>query len=131
MKQLKTLRELKELYYKDFPLWAEINLKLLKEKAYELADWGNLLKEIENTARSDLKESISHLAVMLAHLYRWESFRTYTRAVKEKGGRGWIKSIENARLELWALLEKYPSLKSKLPEQMDKAWIDARKELVK
>lgn len=34
----------------------EINLKLLKEKAYELADWENLLKEIENTARSDLKE---------------------------------------------------------------------------
>jgi hypothetical protein len=26
--------ELKELYDKDLPLWAEINLELLKEKAY-------------------------------------------------------------------------------------------------
>ncbi|BAI70170.1 hypothetical protein [Hydrogenobacter thermophilus] len=30
-----TFRELKELYDKDFPLWAEINLQLLKEKAYD------------------------------------------------------------------------------------------------
>ena len=47
--------ELKELYHKDFPLWAKINLDLLKEKAYDLADWENLLEEIEDTARSDLK----------------------------------------------------------------------------
>ncbi|MCY0867107.1 MAG: DUF29 family protein [Aquificota bacterium] len=47
--------ELKELYHKDFTLWAKINLDLLKEKAYDLADWENLLEEIEDTARSDLK----------------------------------------------------------------------------
>ena len=27
--------ELKELYDKDFPLWVEINLDLLREKAYD------------------------------------------------------------------------------------------------
>jgi len=40
--------ELKELYDKDFPLWVEINLELLKEKAYDLVDWENLLEEIED-----------------------------------------------------------------------------------
>ncbi|RMH08636.1 MAG: DUF29 family protein, partial [Aquificota bacterium] len=59
---------LKELYHKDFPLWAEINLQLLKEKAYELVDWENLLEEIEDMARSDLKACISYLAVILEHL---------------------------------------------------------------
>ncbi|MDW8294591.1 MAG: DUF29 family protein, partial [Aquificaceae bacterium] len=62
--------ELKELYDKDFPLWAEINLELLKEKAYELVDWENLLEEIEDMARLDLKACISHLAVILEHLYK-------------------------------------------------------------
>ena len=40
--------ELKELYDKDFPLWVEINLDLLREKAYDLVDWENLLEEIED-----------------------------------------------------------------------------------
>ena len=35
--------ELKELYEKDFPLWVEINLELLKEKAY---DFGGLYGRI-------------------------------------------------------------------------------------
>ena len=40
--------ELKELFDKDFPLWVEINLDLLREKAYDLVDWENLLEEIED-----------------------------------------------------------------------------------
>jgi len=36
--------ELKELYDKDFPLWVEINLELLKEKAYDSVDWGEPLR---------------------------------------------------------------------------------------
>ncbi|MDW8294924.1 MAG: DUF29 family protein, partial [Aquificaceae bacterium] len=49
----------------------------------------------------------------------------------EKGGLSWIKSVENARLDIWALLEKYPSLRAKLPSQIEMAWIDAKKEIVK
>ncbi|MCS7197009.1 MAG: DUF29 domain-containing protein, partial [Aquificaceae bacterium] len=58
-------QKLKELYDKDFPLWAEINYELLKERAYELVDWENLLEEIQDMARSDLKACISYLAVIL------------------------------------------------------------------
>ncbi len=92
--------ELKELYDKDFPLWVEINLQLLREKAYELVDWENLLEEIEDMARSDLKTCISYLAVILEHL-------------------------KNARREINILLTEYPSLRNKLLLQMDRAWIRA------
>ncbi|MDW8294695.1 MAG: DUF29 domain-containing protein, partial [Aquificaceae bacterium] len=67
--------ELKELYEKDFPLWAEINLELLKEKAYELVDWENLLEEIEDMAQRHLDACISYLAVILEHLYKWDNFK--------------------------------------------------------
>jgi hypothetical protein len=51
--ELKT-QSLKELYEKDFYLWVMENLKLLKNKEYELVDWENLLEEIEYMARKAL-----------------------------------------------------------------------------
>ncbi|MCS7262822.1 MAG: DUF29 domain-containing protein, partial [Aquificaceae bacterium] len=119
--------ELKELYDKDFPLWAEINYELLKEKAYELVDWENLLEEIQDMARSDLKACISHLAVILEHLYKWDNFRDL--AGGETAGKGWINSVENARDRLSLLFENYPSLKGKLPQELQRAWKQARTEL--
>ncbi len=119
--ELKSLSKerLKELYHRDFPLWAEINLQLLKEKAYELVDWENLLEEIEDMARSDLKACISYLAVILEHLYKWDNFK---HLVGKEGGKSWVKSVENARRELSTLLKWYPSLKAKVPSELSKAW---------
>ncbi len=121
--------ELRELYYKDFPLWVEINYELLKEKAYELVDWENLLEEIWDMGRKHLDSGISHLAVILEHLYKWDNFRNL--AGGEGAGIGWIKSIENARDEIHTLFERFPSLRKKLPEEMEDAWREARKELRK
>ncbi|MFN3947767.1 MAG: DUF29 domain-containing protein, partial [Aquificaceae bacterium] len=118
--------ELKELYDKDFPLWAEINLELLREKVYDLVDWENLLEEIEYMAKSDLRACISYLAVILEHLYKWDNFRGFTRAGKEKGGMGWIKSIEVSRERIELLFYRYPSLRTKLPQELDFAWQDAK-----
>ncbi len=128
--ELKSLSKerLKELYHKDFPLWAEINLQLLKEKAYELVDWENLLEEIEDMARSDLKACISYLAVILEHLYKWDKLRHLTWAGGE-GGHSWVASVYRARERLKAYLENSPSLRSKIPQEIDKAWNFALAEL--
>ncbi|MCX7989918.1 MAG: DUF29 domain-containing protein, partial [Aquificaceae bacterium] len=67
--------ELRELYEKDFPLWAEINYELLKERAYELVDWENLLEEVRDMAQRHLDACISYLAVILEHLYKWDNFK--------------------------------------------------------
>ncbi|GBC89271.1 hypothetical protein HRbin13_01412 [bacterium HR13] len=119
--------ELKELYDKDFPLWVEINLELLKEKAYDLVDWEHLLEEIEDMGRSDLKESISHLAVILEHLYKWDNFKNL--AGSESAGKSWIRSVENARMEILDILDMYPSLRKKLPSELAIAWKRARRRL--
>ena len=52
--ELKT-KSLKELYEKDFYLWVLENLRLLKNREFELVDWENLLEEIEYMARKELK----------------------------------------------------------------------------
>ncbi len=120
-------KELKELYDKDFPLWAEINLELLKEKAYDLVDWENLLEEIEDMARSDLRGCISQLARILEHLYKWDNFKEL--AGGKTAGMGWVRSIENARNEILDTFDLSPSLRSKLPLELDTAWRFARRRL--
>ncbi|MCX7759813.1 MAG: DUF29 domain-containing protein [Hydrogenothermaceae bacterium] len=117
---------LKKLYDRDFPLWAEINLQLLREKAYELVDWDNLLEEIEDMSRSDLKACISYLAVILEYLYKIDNFKDL--AGGETAGDSWKRSIKVARIEIESMFEKYPSLKTKLPEELDYAWIEAKKD---
>ena len=98
-----SLEELKKLYDRDFPLWAEVNLELLKEKQYDMVDWENLLEEIQDMGLRHLEACISYLAVILEHLYKWDNLRHLTKAGGEKGGLSWVKSIRNARLEILAM----------------------------
>ena len=124
--KLKT-QNLKELYEKDFYLWVVENLKLLKNKEYELVDWENLLEEIEDMARRELRSVISLMAVILEHLYKWEKYRE--SACMDSG---WKKSILNARKELIDLFDEIPSLKriAQEKESLNKAWRRAVNSLI-
>ncbi|WP_448587429.1 DUF29 domain-containing protein [Thermocrinis sp.] len=117
--------DLKELYREDFYLWVMENLRLLKEKHYDQVDWENLLEEIEDMAKSELRSVISYMAIILEHLYKWENFR----ATPEMG-KSWIKSINNARKEMEKLFEFSPSLRKRSQEESELAWRIAVKELV-
>jgi hypothetical protein len=97
--ELKT-KSLKELYEKDFYHWVMENLKLLKNKEYELVDWENLLEEIEDMARRELRSLINLMAVIMEHLYKWENYRESAYM-----GSGWKKSILNARKEILKTLQ--------------------------
>jgi hypothetical protein len=124
--ELKT-QNLKELYEKDFYLWVMENLKLLKNKEYELVDWENLLEEIEYMARKELRSVISLMAVIMEHLYKWENYRESAYM-----GSGWKKSILNARKELINLFDEMPSLKrvAQEKESLNKAWRRAVNSLI-
>jgi hypothetical protein len=117
---------LKELYEKDFYLWVQENLKLLKNREYDLVDWENLLEEIEDMARRELRSLISLMAVIMEHLYKWENFR-----YREDVGHSWISSINNARNELDTIFETYPSIRKKAAEELPTAWRIAVKRLVR
>jgi hypothetical protein len=124
--ELKT-QNLKELYEKDFYLWVMENLKLLKNKEYELVDWENLLEEIEYMARKELRSVISLMAVIMEHLYKWENYRESAYM-----GSSWKKSILNARKELVDLFDEMPSLKriAQEKESLNKAWRRAVNSLI-
>jgi hypothetical protein len=124
--ELKT-KCLKELYEKDFYLWVLENLKLLKNREFELVDWENLLEEIEYMARKELRSVISLMAVIMEHLYKWENYRESAYM-----GSGWKKSILNARKELIDLFDEMPSLKriAQEKESLNRAWRRAVNSLI-
>jgi len=121
---------LSKLYEEDYPLWVEKNLELLRDRRYEEVDWEHLLEEIEDMGRSDLKECISHLAVVLEHMYKWDHYRSLTKG-GEKGGEGWKRSIKNGRSEIEVLFKRYPSLRKKLPLEIEYAWDRAKVRIVR
>lgn len=112
--------ELRELYCKEFPLRAQINYELLKDRLYELVDWKSLLEEIEGMVRQELNEALKRLVNIFVHLYKWDYLRTYTGAGYERGGIEWIKSIENERRHIRALIRAFPSVRKRLSGELQR-----------
>ena len=119
-------QNLKELYEKDFYLWVQENLRLLKNREYGLVDWENLLEEIEDMGQRYLDSAVSFMVVILEHLYKWENFR-----YREYVGHSWISSINNARNELDTIFERHPSIRKKSMEELPIAWRIAIKRLIR
>ena len=46
------------------------NLKLLKNKEYDLVDWENLLEEIEDMEQRHYDAMVSYMTVIMEHLRR-------------------------------------------------------------
>ena len=58
------------------------NLKLLKNREYDIVDWENLLEEIEDMGQRYLDSAISHMKTILEHLHKWENFRYNERDLR-------------------------------------------------
>ena len=107
-----TTQSLKDLYEKDFYLWVMENLKLLKNKEYDLVDWENLLEEIEDMRQRHYDAMVSYMAVIMEHLYKWENFR-YSQDM----GHDWIETIYTHRRKVARIFRKHPSLRVKAQEK--------------
>ncbi len=109
---------LRELYEKDFYLWVQENLKLLRAGRYELVDWENLLEEIEGIGRNLRIAMLRQMVKIMEHLYKWENFKGHPERDD------WVEEISRARRELRNLFEDSPSLKAIAQEKdtMRRAW---------
>jgi hypothetical protein len=110
-----------DLYDRDFYAWANEQAALLRAGRFSAADMGNIAEEIENMGRSEKRELVNGLGVLLLHLLKWQH-RPYRR------GKSWLVCIENARDDLQRLLADNPSLRAKLPEALADSYRRARRE---
>jgi hypothetical protein len=109
----------KTSYDADFYGWANEQAELLRAGRLDEADIANIAEEIESMGRSEKRELVSRLAVLLTHLLKWRY---------QPAGRGssWHASIVVQRRRLADHLEDNPSLKPLIPKAVANAYEDAR-----
>ena len=106
------------LYDRDFYAWANEQAALLRAGNLAAADIANIAEEIDSMGRTEKRELISRLAVLLLHLLKW-------RHQPERRGASWEGSVIVQRHALARHLKDNPSLKARLDEAIEDAYGDA------
>src|SRR5580698_11209673 len=103
---------------RDFYAWANKQAALLRAGKLDEADFEHIAEEIESMGRTEKRELVSRLSVLLLHLLKW-------RFQPEKRGPSWEASIRVQRNRLADHLDDNPSLKPLLPKALASAYRDA------
>lgn len=103
------------LYDRDFYAWANEQASLLREGKLDHADLEHIAEEIESMGKTEKRELISRLTILLLHLLKWR-FQPALR------GSSWRNSIRIQRREIAAHLADNPSLKAVIPVAVEQAY---------
>ena len=108
------------LYDLDFYAWTTEQAGLLRAGKLSEADLEHIAEEIESMGRSEKRELVSRLTVLLLHLLKWQS-----QPVRQ--GSSWRLSIANTRDTLADHLDENPSLRGTMEASMAVAYRRARR----
>ncbi len=114
------MRTRRNLHDSDFYAWSLEQAGLLRAGRVGDADLAAIAEEIESMGKTEKRELVSRLTVLLLHLLKWQC---------QPAGRGnsWRLSIANARDEIADLLADNPSLKTVIDEVTASAYRYARR----
>ena len=89
-------------YETDVVVWANEQAWLVRNKKFELLDIEHIAEEIEDVGKSEQRELASRMAVLIAHLLKWQ-FQPEYRGVS------WERTIKEQRkaLEFHIKLQRY------------------------
>jgi len=105
-------------YEGDFYAWLLRNAQLIRQGQFSQIDRENIAEELEGMARTDKRQLASRLAVLLAHLLKWE-FQA------DKRSSSWRGTIKEQRRRILKLLAESPSLKNEIENQLVDAYESA------
>jgi hypothetical protein len=107
-------------YEDDVVTWSSEQASLLREGRFDLLDIAHLAEEIEDVGKSEQRELANRMAILLAHLLKWER-------QPPRRGASWQITIRNQRRGIARRLEETPSLGPKLaePDWWAGVWDDA------
>ncbi len=107
-------------YEKDVVAWAMEQAALLRSGQLSALDIEHIAEEIEDVGKSEKRELASRMAVLLAHLLKWQC---------QPGRRGssWSRTIKEQRKAIAAAMRQTPSLKASLRDTdwLAGTWSDA------
>ena len=91
-------------YEQDFYGWTIEQAALLRGRRLSEADLENIAEELDALGRSEKRELVSRLEVLLMHLLKWNAQPVFR-------GTSWRLTIEEQRRELHGLLRDNPSFR--------------------
>ncbi|MCG6941593.1 MAG: DUF29 domain-containing protein [Thiohalocapsa sp.] len=106
-------------YEDDIAAWADEQAALLRAGRLDEIDIANIAEEIEDVGRSERRELDHRMALLIAHLLKWQ-FQP------ERRGASWQLTIRNQRRGLHRHLQQTPSLRPRLadPDWLQAVWDD-------
>ena len=107
------------LYERDFYLWLQITINLLKEGKFSEINLENLLEELESMGRSDKNALKSNLRVLLMHLLKY-------KYQPEKRTNSWVYTIREHRKRIRDAFKTSPSLYHFFEDIFNESYQDAR-----
>lgn len=96
-------------YETDVVAWANEQVRLIRARRFDLLDVEHIADEIEDVGKSEQRELSSRMALLLAHLLKWQY-------QPERQGTSWVRTIKEQRRGVLRRLEKTPSLKALLAD---------------
>jgi hypothetical protein len=107
-------------YERDVLAWADQQAALLRAGRLDRLDLLHIADEIEDVGKSEKRELRSRMAVLLAHLLKWQTQPDYR-------GKSWERTIRAQRTAIRLHLDDVPSLKAVLRDRrwMSGVWADA------
>lgn len=106
-------------YHQDFYAWLLENAQFMRDGTLDKIDVPHLIEELEAMAKSERRELLSRLAVLLMHLLKWQY-------QPDKITRSWKNTIITQRIEIAELLEDSPSLKAQMSANLQAAYNKAK-----
>ncbi|MBF0333056.1 MAG: DUF29 domain-containing protein [Alphaproteobacteria bacterium] len=103
------------LYERDFHAWANEQAALLRAGRLAAADIEHIAEEIESMGKTEKRELVNRLAVLLMHLLKWQ-FQPIRR------GSSWERTILEQRIRLESHMADNPSLRAKLGDAIAEAY---------
>ncbi|MDD5084225.1 MAG: DUF29 domain-containing protein [Candidatus Moranbacteria bacterium] len=99
--------------------WSIDQARFLRERRFELLDIEHLADEIDDVGKSEQRELASRMAVLMAHLLKYQY-------QPDRKGSSWQNTIRTQRKAIKIHLKRVPSLKPKLtdPEWLEGVWAD-------
>ena len=86
-------------YESDVAAWANEQARLIRAGQFDQLDWEHIAEEIEDVGKSEQRELASRMAVLIAHLLKWQ-FQP------EHQSTGWKRTIKEQR----RALDRSPSM---------------------
>ena len=102
-------------YHNDVLAWAGEQAELLRSGQFSVLDIEHIAQEIEDVGKSEQRELASRMAILLAHLLKWQY-------QPEKRSKRWQRTIKEQRNSISIHIEETHTLRSSL---RNPAWMKA------